>query len=321
MTASRHEAHFSERLPLSVPAIVSLDERFESLRALLATTAGRPAERIIAGSVVALFGDERVSRLPAMVRVPGGIAEIGTDPTDISAVLDRWASVGVERAWLEKEVPRHTESIGDFHLGAYPVTNYQYACFLVEAAYPRRPSTWHLGAYPWERSNHPVAGIAVEDALEYCAWIATLGECPSARLPTESEWEYAARGSQYREYPWGDEFRTDAANTREYGLHTTSPVGSFPAGRTWCGAWDMAGNVEEFTSTPFTSYQGGDAVVDDLTDLLGTYHVTRGGSFSRFGDLARCARRHGPHPGALYPIGFRLAADIDEHTDPVTPWK
>ncbi|GAA1137386.1 hypothetical protein GCM10009606_16690 [Nocardioides aquiterrae] len=234
---------------------------------------------------------------------------MGTPESEVDSVVESWRHVGVERAWIAKETPAHVVEVGTFWLGTYPVTNYQYACFLDEAGHAgARPSTWLLGAYPWDRSNHPVAGVSLPDAEAYCRWLGEQTGVP-IRLPSEEEWEYAARGTDGREFPWGQQFRADAANVREFGLTTTSPIGSFPAGRSWCGVWDLAGNVEELTSTMYHAYDRGVRVADDLAELLGDYPVTRGGSFSRFGDLARCARRHGPHPGELYPSGFRVAAD------------
>ncbi len=307
MPDSVQEAHFSEVMPLSGPLPAPGDLSVEDARALLRSTTGTPHERIAAGVIVGVVGDERNPTVPRLVPVPGGEATIGLSPDRVRDVVDEWAVVGVEESWISKETPEHTVVIESFQLGEFPVSNGQYQAFLEESGWPTRPSTWTLGAYPWDRSNHPVAGVMLEDALAYCDWLSER-EGLRCRLPTEHEWEYAARGPAYQEFPWGESFDRTAANTQEFGLGTTTPVGCFVRGRTWCGAWDMAGNVEELTSSSFVPYPGGPAIRDDLVELLGEYPVTRGGSFSRFGDLARCSRRHGPHPGKLYPCGFRIAA-------------
>ncbi|MCD4534251.1 formylglycine-generating enzyme family protein [Nocardioides sp. cx-169] len=311
MTSAADEAHFSVVLPLALNPLLRPPSTVDQCRTLLESDEGTPSSRIAAGAVFGLHGDTRAPRIPRFTRVPGGSLRMGTPDSKVDSVVDSWRHVGVERAWIAKEAPAHSADVATFWLGTYPVTNHQYACFLQESGQSGvRPSTWLLGAYPWDRSNHPVAGVGPRDAEAYCDWLTEQTDV-AIRLPTEEEWEYAARGSDGREFPWGEQFRADAGNVREFGLTTTSPIGSFPAGRSWCGVWDLAGNVEEFTSTLYHAYDHGGWVADDLTELLGDYPVTRGGSFSRFGDLARCARRHGPHPGELYPCGFRVAADTD----------
>ena len=90
-------------------------------------------------------------------------------------------------------------------------------------------------------------------------------------------------------------------------MHTTTPVGAFPAGGSPFGVLDQAGNVEEYVADAYRPYPGGPFVEDHLVETHGAYRVCRGGSFARFGDLARTRRRHGAFPSPLYPAGFRLA--------------
>ncbi len=163
--------------------------------------------------------------------------------------------------------------------------------------------------------NHPVAGIAAQDADAYVTWLAGLTGHPY-RLPAEAEWEWAAGGPGRREYPWGNDFDPARANTREAGIHTTTPVGVFPAGAGRYGHLDLAGNVEEYTSGCYRPYPGGNHVADHLSQRLGSYRVTRGGSFARHGDLARTRRRHGAFPGPLYPCGFRVATSLPPPQSP-----
>jgi formylglycine-generating enzyme required for sulfatase activity len=129
------------------------------------------------------------------------------------------------------------------------------------------------------------------------------------RLPTESEWEYAARGVHGPEYPFGDEFDPSRCNTVESGIGHTTPVDRYGNGVSDWGIFDLPGNVEEWTSDLYAPYPGGEFVHDDLSEQTGgTYPVLRGGSFARGGDLARCARRHGPLPAASGRYrGFRVA--------------
>ncbi|MEV4443372.1 SUMF1/EgtB/PvdO family nonheme iron enzyme [Streptomyces sp. NPDC049577] len=311
--------NFKEHAPLLCPRTLRPSEDVvEELRRAdpkqLAVIVENPeaplAERLAAGGVLALLGDPRIGHQPHMSFVPGGHVEIGLREEEVEPVVKEWEHVGVEASWIEKETPQRAVRIDDFWIGTYPVTNWEYRNFLEHANREVRPTTWYLGAYPYDRGNHPVAGIRAEDADDYVAWLSETTGHPW-RLPTEAEWEHAAKGVSGSEFPWGTDFDPGAANTRESGVHQTTPVGAFPAGRAACGAYDMGGNVEEYVADPYVPYPGGPYVADHLVQTLGEeYRVARGGSFSRFGDLTRTRRRHGAFPGPLYPVGLRIATSV-----------
>lgn len=269
-----------------------------------------PPRRIAAGWVLALAGDPRLQPLePAMCRVAGGRATIGTDPADVDGLFERYARFGVQRPWIEKECPRFGVEVATFAIGKYPVTNGEFMAFLAETRYPELPTSWPYGRPPAHALNAPVYTVTAAAAEAYAAWLARkTGR--AFRLPGEFEWEYAAAGADGLSFPWGNRFDSDAANTMETGLLCTSPVGAFPRGRTPAGVADLAGNVEEYVSDTYRPYPGGHLVADDLYLKLGAYRIARGGAFNRFSDLARCQRRHGAYPSSLYAIGFRLAEDI-----------
>jgi toxoflavin biosynthesis protein ToxD len=269
---------------------------------------GQPFEqRYAAGSVLALAGDPRIRAAePEMVEVPGGQVELGLRAELVDNVVARWGHAGVMADWIRKECPAHLVDVPAFRIMRYPVTNQEYLDFLRSSGVAALPSSWKFGAYPVQWANHPVWTLRPRDADAYSAWLsARTGR--RFRLPSEAEWEYAASGGTGREYPWGDEFQPDRANTVEAGPLTTTPVGIYPAGRTVFGCDDMAGNVEEFVADDYAPYPGGVRIDDDLSPAGKPYQVTRGGSFTRFGDLARCRRRHGWFPRQLYAVGFRLA--------------
>ena len=199
-----------------------------------------------------------------------------------------------------------------YFIGRYEVTVAQFRAFVDASEFGAHPAA--LQAPP----NHPVTSISWPDALAYAAWLKVrLAEWPQtpaslARalsdgwrvgLPSEAEWEKAARGTDGRIFPWGDVPRSDRANYRRA---ATTPVGSFPCPECPFGLLDMSGNVWELTRSPYQDYPYGEA--DDLADLdVDALWVRRGGHFADNEEDVRAAVRGGVAPGARRPfIGFRL---------------
>ena len=268
-------------------------------------------ERLAAGNLLAMIGDPRINaHAPNMIHIHKAAAWIGLEPGAVDLIVERYANLGIARSWINKETPRHQVEFGNYAIGKYPVTNIEYQTFLLETRHQELPSSWEFRKFPQHASNHPVYSISAESADAYCAWLASkTGR--SFRLPTEAEWEYAAAGPDGLEFPWGEEFQPDFANTAETGLFTSSPVGVFVNGNSPFGACDMAGNVEEYVSDAYGPYPDGTFIKDHLAAISGNYRVARGGSFARFRDLARTRRRHGQNPSsAAYAMGFRLAEDL-----------
>ena len=300
---------FSDRLPEAYDRLRGLDQ--DRLAGLCEDPSASLLDRLAAGGLLALIGDPRLDPLrPAMVPVPGGRVEIGLADTELDAVLERYAGLGLASAWIEKECPRHGVSLEPYALGRYPVTNGEYRAFLLETRFAELPTSWAFRRYPQALANHPVYTVTPAAADAYAAWLSRkTGR--SFRLPSEAEWEFAAAGPEGLEFPWGAAFDAERANTAETGLFASSPVGVFVGGASPFGAADMAGNVEEYVTDSYAPYPGGAFVADHLTQIHGQYRVARGGSFARFRDLARTRRRHGANPNsATYAMGFRLAEDI-----------
>lgn len=204
----------------------------------------------------------------------------------------------------EDERPRHRLDLPSFWIDTYPVTNAEYARF-VAATEHRPPPHWANGSYPPDKADHPVVNVSWEDAQAYAAWA-------GKRLPTEAEWEKAARGSDGRRWPWGDTFDASRCNTRESGIGGTTPVGSFaPQGNSPYGAADMAGNVWEWTADWYQAYPGG----RQLDSFGERYRVLRGGSWNYGADEARCAARFFDAPDFLSEsYGFRCVVDKEMYT-------
>jgi formylglycine-generating enzyme required for sulfatase activity len=266
--------------------------------------------RWAAGSLLALKSDPRIDVFhPSMISIPGGSVSIGLESNEIDAVMDRLADITLYRDWIEKECPRHDVTLAPYSIGKYPVTNQEYLTFLQETGHHEIPTSWIFGRFPLHQSNHPVHTISADAADAYAAWLSSrTGR--NFRLPSEKEWEFAASGPENFEYPWGQSFAMDHANTIESGLVTSSPIGMFAKGRSPFGLFDMAGNVEEYVADDYQSYPGGKTIEDDLLLSRGSYRVARGGSFTRFRDLARCKRRHGRYEKDIYVMGFRLSETI-----------
>jgi formylglycine-generating enzyme required for sulfatase activity len=276
-------------------------ERAALARALVELVEGgkRPLlERIGAGRALALLGDPRIAtRAPRMLLVPGGPFLRGMrleQATEVAREYD------LPLSWLAKACPQQEIEVDAFEIARFPVTQQEWAEFLAHGEGAERPLGWSGSRPERGRENHPVYGVSHDAMLAYCDWISRQTGL-RYRLPTEAEWEKAARGPTGRAYPWGERFDPRCANTREAGVGDTTPVGIFPAGASPCGALDMAGNVEECTGSLYGLYPG--SPVQDPEE--GSYAVTRGGCFALDGDLARCDRRHGlPFAPAA---GFRLA--------------
>lgn len=246
------------------------------------------------------------------VPLPGGPAVVGSTTEEVAACVEQWASRLVDpsytpeafRRWILKEVPRHVVRLAPFRMSRFPVTNGEYFRFarqehmaLPESIALDQPAEW------------PVWGVSYPDCRRFAVWMgaATGAGC---RLPTESEWEYAARGPDRSEYPFGNQFDAGKCNTVEAAIGHPTAVDTYAAHASAFGICDMAGNVEEWTASRYRPYEGGTVIEDDLSAVCGhDYRILRGGSFARNGDLARCARRHGPHPGPAFRYrGFRLVA-------------
>lgn len=146
----------------------------------------------------------------------------------------------------EDEQREHQITLGDFRIGKYPVTNFEYAEFLNQTGHaPPRGAGWFLNEPPRDKGDHPVVAVSWEDAFSYCEWL-----CQKTGrrycLPSEAEWEKAARGTDGRRYPWGDEWIEGAANV---GGEDTTAVAAHPAGSSPYGCLDLLGNVQEWTRT------------------------------------------------------------------------
>lgn len=196
-----------------------------------------------------------------MAIVPGGAYTIGRDDGTPLTRLSR---------------PVHAVRVDSFGMEVHEVTVGEYRAFAQATGAPA----------PWTSvpdSLLPVTGVAWAEATGYCGWRHKDG----GRLPTEEEWEAAARGPHAYLYPWGASWLSGAANTLSLGRNAPAPVESFPTGRSPLGIFDLIGNAWEWTSSPVRAYPG----APPLPDSLAQYRVIRGGAYDSPDNSANAAQR------------------------------
>lgn len=194
-------------------------------------------------------------------------SEVKNTPKDMVLIPAGEFTMG-SNDWWPKSGPEHKRNLDAFHIDKYEVTNRKYKAFVDATGY-NPPDNWENNKIPNGKVNHPVVYVSWFDADAYCRW-------EGKRLPTEAEWEKAARGADKRTFPWGDKFSRDRANTPQYGKEDTMPVGSFENGKSPYGVYDMAGNVWEWTADWFKPYPMNTHPDENYGEK---YRVVRGGSW------------------------------------------
>lgn len=258
--------------------------------------------------------------VPAGTFIMGGTSELTRYARQLckDAAGDLAIAVCGTNAFAD-EHPAHPVELSGYWINQTEVTNRQYALCMdagacappVEAGSFTRPV--YFGDPTFD--GYPVVNVDWSRAAAYCAWA-------GARLPTEAEWEYAARGPENRLFPWGDTFEPERLNycdsscpglsdpSTNDGYPDTAPVGSFPQGASWVGAMDMAGNVREWVADWYGPYSL-DAVIDPQGPESGESRIPRGGSWYDTPDDVRSVNRGANLPDYTHPkVGFRCAGDI-----------
>ncbi|UCC89079.1 MAG: formylglycine-generating enzyme family protein [Anaerolineales bacterium] len=226
---------------------------------------------------IALRGSE-------MVEIPAGLYVMGNDESD------------------PNEAPAHEVDLPAYEIDKFEVTNADFEAFVEDGGYVTYAETQE-GSPSWRdefvagEENHPVVRVTFDDALAYCAWA-------GKRLPTEQEWEKAARGPDAFLYPWGNNWDSGQANVKESGIRDTVDVGSYPANG--YGLFDTAGNVWEWTDAPYVAYPGSTHQDSQYSPDL---RVTRGGGWFDTEEQVRATNRSAAPPDitANDDVGFRCA--------------
>ncbi len=207
-------------------------------------------------------------------------------------------SMGISGNYPEDEGPQHDVNLSAFWIDRYEATNAEYRQCVTADVCPEPADLRYYGDRGF--ANHPVVFVTWYNARDYCEW-------RQKRLPTEAEWERAARGGDGRSYPWGNQLLRDRLNA-DNRVGGTSPVGSYPSGASPYGALDMAGNVWEWVADWYEPYPGSTL----RSDLFGQkYKVVRGGSWNHPAEDALTFHRDIAHPArAIGVVGFRCTVSV-----------
>ena len=218
-----------------------------------------------------------------MILIKGGTFKMGTDDPKAE----------------DSDKPAHDITVKDFYIDTYEVTNEQYQQFVKQTGH-KAPSDWTGTDFPSGEAHYPVRNVSWIDATEYAKWA-------GRRLPTEAEWEFAARGPEGRIYPWGNDWSPKLSNSKEDDRSGPLTVGSYPGGASPFGVMDMAGNVCEWVNDDFTPYPSSAQTPDPGNKCY------RGGAYSAPKERLKTTYRWWDHPTATYPyIGFRCAQDVPQ---------
>jgi formylglycine-generating enzyme required for sulfatase activity/predicted Ser/Thr protein kinase len=290
----------------------------EAERALAPARPGFPWKWVAAGGAVVVVALGLIIALkPAapsgMVYVPAGEFIMGSTDAEVDSAVPLCNYGDCQRSWFEIEQPRHPVYLDAFYIDKTEVTNAQYQKCVEAGACDMPSDTTYYDDTNY--AQHPVVYVRWNDADAYCRWA-------DKRLPTEAEWEKAARGADGWVYPWGNTFDASKVNfcdkncsddwrdaSVDDGYAGTAPVGSYPAGASPYGALDMAGNVWEWVADWYDGgYYATSPERNPKGPASGDYRVIRGGSWDSVVAFVRTAYRYGDSPDLTVNwVGFRCA--------------
>ena len=286
----------------------------EMLQALNAdrTAARYPvAERVRAGFMLGALGDARMPVTVAQWRTELAVFASGAGDgyfCPIAAGDYRIGSGDDDPDADDDEKPQHTVNLPHaYGIARFPITNAQWLAWVADGGTASR----YADDDDLNHANQPVVGVTWDEVNAFCAWLTAqvadaLPEGAVVRLPSEAEWEVAARGgTEARRYPWGNAWRDDSAAMEEdrqtRGVQWTVPVGCYPSGAAECGALDMAGNVWEWTLDRWHTYPG--AAKPFTQDR---FVVVRGGGHNTNRTYARCGARDRNHPDHDFTLTYGM---------------
>lgn len=294
-------------------------------------------QNIKAARILANLGDPRFENhtlIPEMITIMPGAFRMGASKGILDDLIRQANEVVLSEAdaWMKKywtEILKSEIHAGKlckidrkYNISKYPITNSQYEQYLKDN--PEHPIpgkgednkgiiyTWDEITRTCNRSycNNPVVLVSWFDAVNYCEWLSKkTGR--KFRLPTEEEWEYAARGEKNYLYPWGDEWKDEHCNTFEMGINGIIPVGSLTMGNSCFGLSDCSGQIWEWTLTEDYELWNEAWPEQFKSDDQKCAYIVKGGAWDDIAVFARCSSR-GPNAPDFYEhyIGFRIVEDL-----------
>lgn len=293
-------------------AILSEAEKAGQMGAVLAVALKEYGSNQALQAVAAFYGRGVASPSSATVPVPAAVAE-PAEATPLvrsaSPIAFDWVTIPAGKFWMgsdktkdkdaqDREMPQHEVNLSAYRIARYPVTNVEYKRFVDAKGY-QPPSHWEKGQIPRGKEKHPVVNVSWQDAMAFCEWA-------GVQLPSEAQWEKAARGTDGRIYPWGNETPNQERCNFDSKVGDTMPVDHYPNGKSFYGVWDMAGNVWEWTNSLYKNYpyNADDGREDSVSSGP---RVLRGGSFVSVRTFVRCASRNLSGPDYRFnSSGFRI---------------
>ena len=246
--------------------------------------------------------------LSDMILIPAGKFIMGTSDEEQELVTRQLGGGEIVEhpRWFSSEKPQQEVHLDAFYIDEFEVTNADYQKF-IDATGHHAPRHWANRKYPEGEDNLPVVYVNWKDANAYCRWA-------GKRLPTEIEWEKAARGTDARIWPWGNEFDITKCNVESWEGSGPKPVGSYSQCVSPYGVYDMAGNVWEWTDSWYEAYPGSTFTSKEFGQK---YRVLRGGSWYYYDSLnpigARTPSRDiGTEDHLSYIVGFRCVIGQNE---------
>ncbi|QQS46982.1 MAG: SUMF1/EgtB/PvdO family nonheme iron enzyme [Acidobacteriota bacterium] len=316
-TALPVEKPASSKMPLVLALLVFIIAGGVGGYFLLNRDKGEAAGIELTGATAGTTTETKPPATPAgMALIPEGSYMMGRDLTEEEKAFTV-EEVGRKIKVFTYDYPAHEVSVRGFYLDETEVSNRQYSEFVTATGRPA-PEHWNGPTPPANSENMPVTHVTYQDAVDYCNWRTTArNDGITYRLPTEEEWEYAARGanagkqgSQLNLYPWGDAWEPGRANTKASRLERPQNVDSNRSGASSFGILNLSGNVYEWTATDFKHYPGSDQETPREKGYEGTYQVVRGGSFDYAKEYAMTTTRVWARPTNMGPrLGFRCAGD------------
>lgn len=253
----------------------------------MSCSSGEPEEQTEALSETEQAPEKPQPGDDATVLIPGGEFMMGSD-IELKN-FPKWYA------------PAHSVKLDPYWIDVYEVTFYQFLKFTVESDYTPE-GDWRT-YYATGKEDYPVVNVTFDDAKTYCEWA-------GKRLPSEAEWEHAARGADNSDYPWGNDWNALNTNTNEAGIRDTQAVGSRDEDRSSFGLYDTQGNVQEWVTDKFKPYRGSPARNDPAFNQ--PYRVVKGSSYATKGEAVRLWSRMGFYDKSQSGTGFRCAKDANQ---------